>query len=638
MTVFGIDIIKGSLSGKERPRYSLILLTEDGEEEYKVTRNRLFRMIREKKPEIVAIDNISELFKSKKELVNFLKEIPATTKLVQISGRESLPALAKRYGIKLNIRSPADEARACAYLASFGVGDEISVFFDKTLITVSRNRSLGKGGWHQNRYRRKIHDQVRMVFSEIKQIIRNHGLEFSEDVRQGYGGISRGRLLVNAERSKVPINSFKTKNVQVKVEAVEKDRIEYIPLSKRMRYLIVGVDPGSTVGVAVLSLDGNILGIKSKKGWSFSEVIEYIRSFGTPVLVATDRASPPDYVNKIKASFNAVLYTPKENMTVERKSILVKSSIKGFDKGHKILNDHERDALSAAFEAYNSYKSKLKNIEKRIPAGFDLDLAKAKVIKGMSVKAILEGEKEVEVKETKKPTEQVDREELLKKEKIIRELMEENEMLKESINQLKEEIDKLRGKIVSISTQEHERVRKDNYVRNLEAEIARLRKELKQRDEKITALEEKLELVKRMRYLEIFEGWKWVKMLKKFTKEEIERLESDFGINEGDIIFIKDCSGGGRLAAEHLCKRGIKAVISGGAMSHLAASIFEESDIPVFGLDEVELEFGDEMVLLNARKFEHTYRKRISEMEKRKLEKVEKLFEDYKTRRKQTLG
>ncbi len=630
MTVFGIDIIKGSLSGKERPRYSLILLKDDGEEEYKVTRNKLFRMIRERKPDIVAFDNVSELFKSKKELVNFLKEIPPTTKLVQVTGKESLPTLARRYGIRMNIRSPSDEARACAYLASFGVGEEISVFFDKTMITVSRNRSLGKGGWHQNRYRRKVHDQVRMVFNEIKQIIKNHNLEYSEDVRQGYGGISRGRLLVNAERSKVPVNSFKTKNVQVKVEAVEKDRVEYIPLSKRMKYVIVGVDPGSTVGIAILDLDGNILGVRSRKGWSFSEVVGYIRSFGTPVLVATDKASPPEYVNKIKASFNAVIYAPREDMSIERKTNLT--------KGYKILNDHERDALSAALEAYNSYKSKLLNIEKRIPAGFDSDLVKAKIIKGIPLKTILDGEKEIEIKEVKKPEDHIDREELLKKEKIINELFEENRMLRESINQLKDEIEKLRGKIVSISTEEHERVRKDNYVRNLEIEISRLRRELQERDEKIRSLEEKLELVKRMRYLEIFEGWKWVKMLRKFTKEEIEKLEADFGINEKDVIFIKDCSGGGKIAAEYLCKKGIKAVISEGFMSHLASSIFEESNIPVFQVDEVEMEYGDEMVLLNAKKFEEAYTKRLEEMEKKKLEKVEKLFEDYKTKRKHTLS
>ena len=82
-------------------------------------------MIREYRPSIVSVDNIFELFKSKEELVAFLKEIPPTTKLVQVSGFStgSLHSLSKRYGLKINIKSPMDEAKACAYLARLGVGE-----------------------------------------------------------------------------------------------------------------------------------------------------------------------------------------------------------------------------------------------------------------------------------------------------------------------------------------------------------------------------------------------------------------------------------------------------------------------------------------------------------------------------------
>jgi hypothetical protein len=629
MTVFGIDIIKGSLSGKERPRYALVILHEEKEEIHKVTRSKLFRMIRTVKPEVVAIDSISELFSSKTELVNFLKEVPPSTKFVQVTGRESLPALAKRYGIKINIRSPVDEARACAYLASFGVGQEISVFFDKTIITVSRNRSLGKGGWHQNRYRRKVHDQVRTIFNEIKEILRNNNLEFSEDVRVGYGGISRGRLLVNAERSRVPVNSFRTKNVQVKVSAVEKDKIEFIPLSKTTKHTIVGIDPGSTVAVAVLDINGNVLGVRSRKGWSFSEVVEHIHSLGNPVLIATDRANPPEYVSKIKSSFNAVLYTPREDMSIERKNTLTKT--------YRVFNDHERDALSAAIEAFNSYKSKLLNIEKRVPAGFDSELIKAQIIRGMPLKTLISEKKDEDYVEIRHVSDTISREELEKKERIIEELAEENRILKKEVQELKNEVEKLRARIVTISREEHEKVRKDNYIRNLESEIFSLRKTIEERDGRIKELEEKLELIKKMRYLEIFEGWKWVKMLRKFTKEEIERLERNFGINEGDIIFIQDCSGGGKGTAEYLIKRGIKAIISNGLMSHLASSTFEESGIPVFPVEDVEMEYGDEMILLNSRKFEETYKERLRRMEEKKIDKVEKLFEDYRAKRRKNV-
>ncbi|AGK61525.1 hypothetical protein Asulf_01548 [Archaeoglobus sulfaticallidus PM70-1] len=624
--IFGIDIVKGSLRGRIRPEYALVVLDNDKEEEYRVTRSKLFRMVRELKPDIVAFDSIQELFSSKRELVDFLKVLPSSIKFVQIAGKESLHAIARRYGIRMNIRSPADEARACAYLASFGVGSEISVFFDKTIITVSRNRSLGKGGWHQNRYRRRVHDEVRMIFNEIKEILKNKGFEFSEDVRFGYGGISRGTLLVNAERSEVPINSFKTKNVQVRVEAIERDKIEYIPLKKRVRHLIVGIDPGSTVGVAVLDLDGKVLGVRSKKGWSFSEVIEYILSFGKPVIVATDKSNAPEYVSKVRSAFNAIIYTPRDDMSVERKIQLT--------RGYKVFNDHERDALSSAIEAFNSYKNKLMNIEKRMPAGYDLDAVKAGVIKGIPLKTILGEERREEKKEKKTVPSKVDREEIKRKDRLIEELYEENRILKEEIKELRREIESLKQRIVSISREEHERIRRDNYIKTLEAENKRLRMELSEKNSKIDELESKLAVIKRMRYLELFEGWKWVKVLKKFTKEEIERVEKEFGINENDIIFIHDCSGGGKTTAEYLIKKGVKAIISSSPMSHLASSLFEEAGIPVIDVENVEVEIADEIVLLNSKKFEERYLEEKRKMEKRKLDLLEELIQEYRLKRK----
>jgi hypothetical protein len=468
-----------------------------------------------------------------------------------------------------------------------------------------------------------------MVFNEIKQILRNHELEFSEDVRLGYGGISRGTLLVNAERAKVPVNSSKTRNVQVKVTAVEKDKIEFIPLGKSKKHIIVGVDPGSTVGVAVLDLNGSVLGVRSRKGWTFSEVIEYIHSFGQPVLIATDKSNPPDYVNKVKSTFNATLYTPREDMSIERKIALT--------KGYKVVNDHERDALSSAIDAYNSYKSKLLNVEKRLPPGFDSDLAKAQIIRGLPLRSLFTEKPEHQTEETKKHADTVDKTEIEKREKIIEELSEENRILRREIESLKNEIEKLRSKIVSISSEEHERLRKDNYIRNLEAENYRLRKELEEKTKQIEEYRKKIDTIKRMRYLEIFEGWKWVKVLRKFTKEEIDRLEREFGINEGDIIFIQDCSGGGRITAEYIVRKGVKAIISRGLMSHLAESIFEKAEIPVLSEDEVEIEYGDELILINSRKFEEAYLEKKRSMEKKKVELVEKLFKDYREKRKRIM-
>ena len=514
-----------------------------------------------------------------------------------------------------------DEAKACAYLAKLGVGDEVSVFIDKTIITVTRNRSLGRGGWRQNKYRRKVHNSVRQVFNEIKKKLDELGLEYVEDVKHAYGGISKGVLVVNAPKSEIPISSFRFGDVQVKVEAVEKEKIEFIPLRKSKPFVIVGVDPGTTTAVAIADLNGNIIGVKSKKGWNYAEVVEYITSIGKPVVIATDKSHPPEFVSKLKASFNAVLWTPKEDMSVEKKRTLT--------SGYTYLNDHERDAIAVAISAYNSYKNKIRNIEKRIPAGFDADFVKAEVIRGTPLKDILsvEEKKDVEVKkEESRPVE-------FRSTKVLEELKLENEVLRRKVRELKEEVERLRLKIVEMSKESYEKLRRDNYIRSLQSEIAELRKELKRKDEIIKELEEKVETLKRMKVLEL-KGWKSVKVLRKFTKEDIEELERDFSICEGDVIFIEDASCGGKSTAEYLCNRGVKAVIVGNEMSHLAKSVFEERDIPVINAKDLEIMTSDRFAVVKFDVFERIYAEKVEELKKKKLDRIEALLIEYKRSRK----
>ena len=623
--IFGVDIIKGSIHGKRKPSYAVFIIKDDGFMEKIVSKNKLFRMVRQYKPSIVSFDSISEVFSSKEELIKFLKEIPPQTKLVQVSSieRGSLPYLSKRYGLKIGLRNPMDEAKASAYLASFGIGDEISMFVDKTMITVSRNRSLGKGGWRQNKYRRKVHDSVRQVYREIKRKLDEMGLEYEEEVRKGYGGISKGILIVNADKASIPINSFKTRDVQVRVEAVEKDKIEFIPLKRTKIHTIVGIDPGTTTAVAILDLNGNLLGVKSQKNWKLHNVIEYILSFGKPIVIATDKSTPPDYVLKIKAAFNAILYAPKDDLSVEKK--------KNLASYYKFVNDHERDAIAAAKDAFNSYKNKLMSVEKRIPAGFDSDKIKAEILKGVPLKDLLKEEKEV-VRKEKVVHEEVSHEDVERKEKLIKELEEENKILKDKISELKKEVERLKSKIVSLSRKEHEKVRKDNYIRSLEVEIVELRKILKEKDRMIEELNNRIEVLKRMKFLE-FSGWKGVKVLRKFTKDEIERVDREYGINEDDIIYIEDSSGGGKISAEMICNKKVKAVIVQNEMSHLAQSVFDENEIPIIYANEVEIESGDGIAVINAKMFNEVLDKKLKEINRRKVDRVEKLFLEYKSKR-----
>jgi len=605
--ILGIDAI-----GKGK--FAVVVL--DSGVKKTVSKPKLFRLIKELKPDIVAIDNIGELFEEKREIVNFLKN--SNVKLIQIAVDGPLPVIAKRFGIKMNPRDPFDEARTCAYLASLDFGYEISVFTDKTRIIVSRNRRLGKGGWRQKRYGRKVHDAVRSVYREIKRILDQAGFEYTEIVKKGFGGISRGELIVNAPIKEIPISPFKTRDVQVKVESIEKEKIELIPVSKSMRYLIVGIDPGTTTAVAIIDLGGNLISVKSQKDWNFSDVVEFIKSHGKPVLIATDKKNPPEFVNKVKAAFNAVLYAPREDLSLDKKRELTSK--------YDFLNDHERDALASAIDALKNYESKFRNIEKRLPVGFDVERAKAEIIRGMTLKSLFEPQ--VVEKVERKDEKEVDFLDLLeKKDKKIKELKEENEMLRKQVEELRAEIEKLRAKIVAMADEEKEKMRREIYAKNLESRIVELIAEIKKKDSEIARLKEKLEILKKMKLLEI-SGWKEVKLVKKFSKEELEKAE----IVEGDIVYIADASGGSKSSAEFLCSKKIKAVITGSEMSHVAREVFDSFGIPRIRKEEVDIIEGSEVAFVG-HNFEEVYKSKLEEMRRKAVERIEKLFEDYKKRR-----
>ncbi|MCS7118739.1 MAG: DUF460 domain-containing protein [Archaeoglobaceae archaeon] len=605
----GIDVIGNR-------KFAVVALRDDGETRKVVSKSKLYRLIKELKPKIVAVDNISELFENKEDIAQFLKV--TNTKLVQIALDAPLQIIAKRFGIRINVRDPFDEARACAYLASFDVGYEVSIFTDKTKIVVSRNRRIGKGGWRQKRYSRRVHDAVRGIYREIKNILDNSGLEYSENVKGGFGGISRGEFIIGAPISEIPVSSFKTKDVQVKVESIEKEKIEFIPISKSKRYLIIGVDPGTTTAVAIIDLSGNLIKVKSKKDWSLSDVLEFINSYGKPVIIATDKKNPPEFVNKVRSSFNAILYSPREDLSTEKKRDLTSK--------YRFLNDHERDALSSAIDALKNYESKFRNIEKRLPTGYDLEKAKAEILRGATLKSLFEPQSMEKVE--KKEEQEIDFFELIeKKDKKIKELKEENEILRKQISELKAEIEKLRMRIAVISDEEREKIRREIYIKNVEAKISELLIELKKKDSEILALKEKIEFLKKMKLLEL-SGWKEVKLMKKFTKEELEKLK----IVEDDVVYIVDASGGSKSYAEILCKKNIKAVIVGGEMSHIIQEVFDSHGIPRIRKEEVEVLIGNEMAFVSPN-FEEVYLKKVEEMRKRKLETIERLFEDYKKRR-----
>ena len=82
--------------------------------------------------------------------------------------------------------------------------------------------------------------------------------------------------------------------------------------------IIVGFDPGLTVGIAILDLNGNLLFLSSYKEISKSEIIKTIMKFGRAILIATDVENSPKAVRKLATSLNSKIFSPKNDIPVSR--------------------------------------------------------------------------------------------------------------------------------------------------------------------------------------------------------------------------------------------------------------------------------------------------------------------------------
>ncbi len=111
------------------------------------------------------------------------------------------------------------------------------------------------------------------------------------------------------------------------------------------RIVVVGIDPGSTVGYAVMDFDGRLLVAGSEKKFTLNDVIKKIISFGEPVVVGTDKRNVPYFVSQFAAKTGAKVFFPRKDLLVLDK----RKTTENFS----VRNYHEMDAVAAAIFALN---------------------------------------------------------------------------------------------------------------------------------------------------------------------------------------------------------------------------------------------------------------------------------------------
>ncbi|QOJ79702.1 DUF460 domain-containing protein [Infirmifilum lucidum] len=395
--MLGLDILPGSSPQAGEPSFAAVLV--DGERVVlrveSATLSEVLALVCEKNVEAIAVDNVYELARDLRGLAEVLKRVPGKIpKLIEVTRLGdrvvSVEALCALTGMCHGKLDPLRTAEILALLASKGLGSEVLVFEEETRIHVGRGRVPGQGGMSRERFKRNIEQLVKRKVYEIREKLERAGLDYDLFMRKSGWGIVGATFIVYAPRDRLNgiIKSESGHDLFVEVTPVRRDGIEYRPLSraeKRVmrseRYLIVGVDPGMTTGVAVLDFSGSVVSVFSRKLLGRGQLIRLLLELGRPAIVATDVTPPPSYVKKLASEIGAVLFSPQHSLSVEEKRMLVSAHA-------QVENAHQRDALAAALKAFHEYRDKFEAVEREAGRyGFTvpLDAAKFRVVRGVPV-------------------------------------------------------------------------------------------------------------------------------------------------------------------------------------------------------------------------------------------------------------
>ncbi|MEM5812902.1 MAG: DUF460 domain-containing protein [Candidatus Aenigmatarchaeota archaeon] len=139
--------------------------------------------------------------------------------------------------------------------------------------------------------------------------------------------------------------------------------------------VILGIDPGVITGIAIVDIKLEKIVVKSERNFSRDDIINFVLSFGDPIIVACDVSNPPKAVRRIASIFGAKLIYPRKNLDRKRKEKMIRR----FSK--YVRNNHERDALASSLYAYNKIIHIIRKINKIVNNETMAEEVLAKIIK-----------------------------------------------------------------------------------------------------------------------------------------------------------------------------------------------------------------------------------------------------------------
>ncbi|MEM2974498.1 MAG: DUF460 domain-containing protein [Candidatus Micrarchaeia archaeon] len=294
----------------------------------------------------------------------------------------------------------------------------------------------------------------------------------------------------------------------------------------RLRRLIIGIDPGATVGIAIFDLDGNVVATASIRNLGMKKVIEEILKYGTPIVMATDVHFPPEFVTQIASNFNARLFVPEKDIQQREKEELLRE--RGLVK--EIGDIHAKDAAAAAINFLRHYKNKMAWLEKNIAEKGLIDQKdeiKSYVLQGVPLNSVVNylilKEKGRKIDEKDKQREPIFEELRKKKAKEIEyfnELLRSNAQLRSFLSVMSSENKLLKEKLNMLEHEIRVGISENRTLRAKEMQINRLKILLKRQMYEISRLEQSLKTLKENVEAREREGH----LKRELEKEELERI------------------------------------------------------------------------------------------------------------------
>ena len=643
MIVIGVDILPGTNSlgsGENKSKFALTALEKLDNNSVQIIQqiqeinyHELIQFTQKLRPNFLAFDNILEVGSDNKELINFAKKLPDTTIMVQVTGNpndgfQKLQTLASKHGFWNNSNGKPgalDTSNLIGNLVISGVGYKVALFEDEIKISVAKTRGIGRGGWSSPRYERNMRISVANVAKEIQNYLDEFNIEYDTF------NYSKSIILVIqlGSSSYIKYSDILTmaKKVSNKlafahVQKIPKSSIEYIPLStgapkkitfKTVDSVIVGLDPGTTTGLAILSAKtGSPLFIYSAREFSTSQIVRTINKFGKAVLVCADVNFPPPYgVQRLSRALGAQIYAPPSRATARtEKRGIVQDYLDSFTITEKFDN-HCRDALFACIKGFNSIKPKINSILKSVEEKKELQKFTDKlidlVLSGISVYdsiALIEAQiaaesLDVTVQQSEKQNIHIPIEILsLAKRQIqkiddlqlsLRVLERDKRIIEHENDKLNRDIQSLHSKIEKLESSFQNKLERDKVIQQKTVEIINLEKEKINLNDVIQEKLQLIEQLKRIRSIWIRGEQIPLKPISKLHFDELEKTQKEFGIRSGDVLLILDPSGGSSNTAKWLVERRIRVIIIPKGflkrLSNLALQVFENAELPVLEED-----------------------------------------------------